>query len=269
MTPKGFADRMVAQGVRVFALPAGSKSPYPGTHGCLEADLETGYWLAHPEDGVGVACGGTADPHRFLLAIDLDSHGGGTDGIWSLARYPYVMGMPDTLWVATPTGGHHAYYFVDSPVAGGSNAKLQIDLRGTGGYVVGAGSRHPNGGRYEVFWDAPIADANVAVYKFVSWYANGGTFHVELPKPRLAPYTGERRMPEFHGNDDRNSSLASFAGSMIARGFSLDETIDEMRRVNASHYAGHREGPKPDREVEKIANSIWRSHQRNHPGEGR
>ena len=61
--------------------------------------------------------------------------------------------MPKTVTVITPGGGAHFYFNAPGVEIGNSASKLgtNIDVRGSGGFVVAAGSVHPNGG---VYWYA-------------------------------------------------------------------------------------------------------------------
>ncbi|MFD8034685.1 bifunctional DNA primase/polymerase [Streptomyces sp. NPDC059717] len=91
--------------------------------------------------GYGIACGRT--PHH-LIGIDLDvKHD--IDGIANFAALAREHGLtvPATITVATPSGGRHlwlrgpAYQAVPNSVG---RLAPGIDVRGTGGYLVGPGS---------------------------------------------------------------------------------------------------------------------------------
>jgi predicted P-loop ATPase len=69
--------------------------------------------------------------------------------------------VPDTYIVKTP-GGFHLYFLMPTDVVvRNSSNKLGpgIDIRGEGGFVVGPGSPHKNGGVYEVLDDFPLVEA--------------------------------------------------------------------------------------------------------------
>jgi Bifunctional DNA primase/polymerase, N-terminal len=115
------------------------------------------FWPS-PRHNVGIACG----PSR-LVVVDLDCHGGlpeewrqipgirdGRDVLAQLcewARQPW----PVTYWTATPSGGWHLYFAAPEGWEIRNSAGLlapQVDVRASGGYVVGAGM--VGGKRYEV-----------------------------------------------------------------------------------------------------------------------
>ncbi len=106
-----------------------------------------------PGFGVGLATGARSD----VIVIDLDRKGG-VDGLAALRALGEV---PDTLAVATPTGGFHLYFKHPGFRIGNSASVIGpgIDVRGDGGYVVLPPSPHKVGGHYEwIDQNVPIAD---------------------------------------------------------------------------------------------------------------
>ncbi|MFF4595277.1 bifunctional DNA primase/polymerase [Amycolatopsis sp. NPDC001319] len=98
-----------------------------------------------------------------LLAIDCDqpkpghTGGGDPDGWTQLQRLAAERGgpLPDTFTVTTPTGGRHLLYTVPPGCVLRSTVKhiaSNVDTRGWGGYLVGAGSLRPDGA-YELLDD--------------------------------------------------------------------------------------------------------------------
>lgn len=141
------------QGLRVFPLRPGTKIPFAGSNGCLDAsaqvDIVRGWWDTDPDSNIGIATGHLVD------VVDFD----GLPGQLTRARQPDLFDALQVLGtVSTPRpGGTH--WFV--PATGrGNKAKLLpgIDYRGKGGYVVAAPSvvtEGPNPGRYD--WVRPLA----------------------------------------------------------------------------------------------------------------
>jgi hypothetical protein len=96
--------------------------------------------------GYGIACG--LAPHH-LIGVDLDTKTG-TDSSASLRELAlrHLFTIPDTVVVATPSGGRHVW--LSGPphiVVPNSAGRLApgIDIRGAGGYLVGPGSRTEHG----------------------------------------------------------------------------------------------------------------------------
>lgn len=122
----------------------------PG-HGVHDATTRTGrirhlFQLAPWANGYLVACGST------LIGLDLDRRHG-IDGCANLARLAERHGfaIPRTTTVFTPSGGMHIWLTVPDgtrvPNSAGTLAP-GIDVRGTGGFLVGPGS-HTSAGEYQ------------------------------------------------------------------------------------------------------------------------
>ncbi|MGW8378460.1 bifunctional DNA primase/polymerase [Streptomyces sp. ODS28] len=166
-----------ARGLPVFPLTRGKLPAIPSPHrsdyspcrgecgrhghGVHDADAEPAavraLFAAAPwATGYGVACG-RAPLH--LIGLDLDvKHG--TDALGELERLAaaHEFTVPATVTVLTPSGGLHLWLRgPGSPHVPNSAGRLApgIDVRGTGGYLVGPGSV-TSGGVYRL---APGASA--------------------------------------------------------------------------------------------------------------
>ncbi|NJA56508.1 bifunctional DNA primase/polymerase, partial [Streptomyces sp. NEAU-H3] len=96
--------------------------------------------------GYGIACG--LAPYH-LIGLDLDTKHG-ADPLRALAllgaRHGFV--LPATVRVATPSGGAHLWLSAPAGLTVRNSASRLapgIDVRGTGGYLVGPGSRTTRG----------------------------------------------------------------------------------------------------------------------------
>ncbi|MFH0244443.1 bifunctional DNA primase/polymerase [Streptomyces sp. HK10] len=117
-------------------------------HGVHDATTDPGqarrlFELAPRATGYGIACGGR------MIGLDLDRKNG-VDGVATLHHLAAQHGfdVPRTLTVCTPTGGYHLWFTAPEGVAVPNSAGRLgpgIDVRGTGGYLVGPGSRGRNG----------------------------------------------------------------------------------------------------------------------------
>ncbi|MEE1794981.1 bifunctional DNA primase/polymerase [Streptomyces sp. BE308] len=93
--------------------------------------------------GYGIACGRA--PHR-LVGVDLDiDTTGGNDSVAALQQlaFQHLFTIPPTVTVLTPSGGRHLWLTGPADVSVPNSAgRLApgIDIRGTGGYLVGPGS---------------------------------------------------------------------------------------------------------------------------------
>ncbi|MGW6141603.1 bifunctional DNA primase/polymerase [Streptomyces sp. NPDC055140] len=95
--------------------------------------------------GYGIGCG---RPPHFLIGLDLDQKND-VDGVWELRKLCARKGIavPRTVIIRTP-GGYHAWWTgpddVKVPNRAGQLAP-GVDVRGSGGYLVGPGSRGAKG----------------------------------------------------------------------------------------------------------------------------
>lgn len=141
-----------AIGYHVFPLRAGSKLPATknGFHDATD-DMARVYdwWSRHPSSNVGLATGASG-----LLVLDLDvaedGDGHCEEAILAVCAFAGEHGddLARTYEVSTPRGGEHWYYRLPAgvtvPCSAGRVAP-HVDVRSTGGYVVGAGSVLKNG----------------------------------------------------------------------------------------------------------------------------
>lgn len=127
------------QGLRVFPLSPGSKIPFKGSRGCLDATSDPAqvdrWWTATPEANIGIATGHLVD------VVDID----GAAGQRSRCEHwddIFARIEDDAIGrVLTPRpGGMHLVV----PATGDGNATNivpHVDYRGVGGYVVAPPSR--------------------------------------------------------------------------------------------------------------------------------
>jgi len=98
-------------------------------------------------ENYGVMGGGS----KQLLIIDFDNEE---------LQNKIIPLLPDTFTVKTGTGKYHKYFFSDSAESFkifDKDMNTLADIQGEGKQVVGAGSIHPNGNKYEVIEDKEIA----------------------------------------------------------------------------------------------------------------
>ncbi|MFH8404470.1 bifunctional DNA primase/polymerase [Streptomyces sp. NPDC018019] len=137
----------------------------------------------------GIACG--VPPHH-LIGIDLDTKHG-ADGLTALhllaEEHHFV--LPPTVTVRTPSGGHHLYFSgPPAPPVPNSAGRLApgIDIRGTGGYLVGPGSRTSRG-TYRLAPGTPRtpAPAPAALLRLLTRPPNAPVHHADPHPSRHTP----------------------------------------------------------------------------------
>ena len=115
-------------------------------------------WRTYDENRKGPSGGYGIQTGKFngILVIDLDVKPPDKDGIAELLKLAAGRPIPETLSVLTPSGGLHLYFRLPPgvyvPTSHGVLAP-GVDIKGEGGFVVGPGSPHKNGGTYQLVTD--------------------------------------------------------------------------------------------------------------------
>jgi hypothetical protein len=207
------------------------------------------WWARWPWANVGIATGAASG----LVVIDIDPAHGGSE---SLARLQSLMGsLPDTLTAATGGGGWHLFYAHPGVELGNTAGRLSgvagalpgVDLRGDGGYVVAAPSRHASGRTYRWASDPAFEPAATP-----AWLRPPPAVPVSMGRPgwsvRLAGgsryglaalrrETGDVRRAVV-GERNNRLNRAAFSLGMLAAGGELDEQWVEDQLLAAALAAG-------------------------------
>lgn len=120
-------------GFRVFPLKPGERTPaFKGWQQDATIDeAAIRYWWERADYNIGVATG------QGLVVVDIDVKNG-KPGYESFNALGWSL---DTFTDHTPSGGLHVYYATDADIRNSVESVAPgVDIRGTGGYVVGAGS---------------------------------------------------------------------------------------------------------------------------------
>lgn len=143
MTLFDWAIEASRRGFHVFPLLPDSKKPairdFPNKASRDESVLEK-WWKQWPEANVGISTSKFRDA-EFLVVVDVDNKGSkrGSEEIFRLEVSGFD--FPETCTQNTTTGGLHFIYKSGSPIKQGVNVIGNgLDIRATGGYIVGAGS---------------------------------------------------------------------------------------------------------------------------------
>lgn len=214
-------------GLRVFPVVARGKKPLRrGWQRAATDDVGVveATWAGVPDANIGVACGGG------LLVVDTDSRAGE-----DAAR---ELGVTDTATVKTGAGRH---FYLRGESRNRAGLLPGVDIRGQGGYVVGAGSVHPSGAEYR--WEIPLSELPPAP-------APPGLLALLAEKPPPRPRSGG--LPDKIERGSRNAELFRLACSLRGRsGLSYDELLAAIACANQMRCVP----PLDGREVERIARS--------------
>lgn len=220
-------------------------------HGLTDATTDPGqireWWAKTPDANVLIRTGKVGD--RYLVVFDVDPR---HDGEENLARLLVEHGdLPDTPRAITGGGGCHIFMWSRLPVKSSANQIASgLDVRGVGGYVIAAPSRHESGREYT--WDAGAHPAEVPVAEAPSWFIALAGLAGERVKLRPSDVEGAEIAEIFEGG--RNSALTKIAGAMRRPGVGERAILAALRIVNDDRC----KPPLDDWEIEKIARSIAR-----------
>lgn len=205
------------------------------------------YWAKWPDANVLIRTGKVGD--RYLAVLDVDPRHNGDE---SLARLIIEHGeLPDTPRAITGGGGYHIFMWSRLPVKSSANQIAPgIDVRGVGGYVIAAPSRHESGREYT--WDVGAHPADLPIAEAPGWFVAVAGLAGERVKIRPEDVQGAEISEIFEGG--RNDALTRIAGAMRRPGVGERAILAALRIVNDERCRP----PLDDWEIEKIARSIAR-----------
>src|SRR3972149_1002269 len=178
-----------------------------------------------------------------FFAIDIDPR---HEGDKTLADLESIHGkLPESFTVQT--GGHEDgkhYYFKYPGFKVKSKTYFQgIDIKGDGGYVVGAGSLHISGRHYTILKDVPVSDAP-------QWLIE--RLRAESEGQQKAQNNESSSDTDIIQEGQRKTTLMSLAGSMRRRGMTESEISAALHVINAKRCSP----PLPTHEVDDVAKSV-------------
>lgn len=270
------------RGFPVFRVVPNGKLPY--RRGINEATTDAAVirrWFARvPELNYGIDMTGR-------VALDIDPRKN-PDG-W-FEELSALGDLPETLLNISPSGGMH--YLFDSFEAGQRPLSASIDVRSTGGYVVGPGSTI-DGKPYRIHVDAPLAPVPAHLAERLSRRkekpVDNSTAAAELDTPSAIAYA-EAVVKRTAGavSGERNAALFRLACVLKDKGLSYESALpllldewcprcdppyedeSEIEKSVASAYNNGQRQPgsdSPEREFENVADVIelaaWREARKN------
>jgi putative DNA primase/helicase len=188
-----------------------------------------------------------------LVVIDIDPRHDG-DVNWDELEHQHGE-VPPTWRVLTGGGGEHIYFSAPDGVTISSNAsKLApgVDHRARGGYVVGPGSLHLTGSRYE--WSVDGHPSEVGLAPCPKWIIDA----------LVEPKQGKAR-PAGHWDEAlaapipegcRETTLVSICGKLVYQGVDLVLVEQVLGCVNDARC----NPPLDHKDITRIVASIARKH---------
>lgn len=264
------ALRLAKLGLYIAPLLPGSKAPYSGESWSnmksRDEDVITGWFRDRPGMNYAVT------PGDEFVIIDLDvkpakgepgkpGYRPAKDGITDLDEIAAMDGDYSshmaTLTVRTPSGGYHRYFRAPFPVANAHTLPKSIDVRGTGGYVVGPGchtDHNPVDNTFEGDYEVTLAHDIMPLPEYLHsriqhWVppsrrpsyedsvtvVDGKAFvdGVQLDEPVMvgrAKEWLERAKPAVEGQNGNATTFATFAW-LREHGISMDMAFQLVREV--------------------------------------
>lgn len=203
-----------------------------------DPSMVNGFWDNFPDANIGIACG----ERSGIVVLDIDPQHGGRDSIIALTEKHGA--LPKTLVSKTGSDGEHLFFKYPKGIEIRNSAgKLGkgLDIRANGGYVVGAGSIHPNGNQYE--W---LVDFETEIAEMPQWMID----ILKEPARKEQPQQNEQTVVE----GGRNEYLTKLAGTMRRVGFGEDAIFSALQIHNKDKCVP----PLSEGEVYQIAHSIVR-----------
>jgi hypothetical protein len=193
------------------------------------------WWECAPDANVAIAC-------RCVLDVD-PRHGGDV----TLDELERRHGPLPVTWTAKSGGGGWHYFF--EPETEVRNSVEQIgpglDIRGSGGYVVAAPSRHVSGNCYE--WVTGQAPGEVPLAMMPAWL-----LPERQSKPAVPASSWRALVCNGVTEGARNQSIAKLAGHFLRRYIDPHVTLEMLTVWNMARC----QPPLSEAEVQDIVNSI-------------
>lgn len=246
LTPKDAAIELAYLDWSVF--PVAPKEKRPATkHGFKDSSKDPVTVKAMFENGsynIGVA---TGQPSGGIIVIDADVKADqNKNGIEVIQDWQDEHGVwPDTVEATSGGGGRHWYFKVSTEIRNSTNAKLGVDIRGNGGYIIAPPSIHPSGNLYSWLpgsspFEHEVAEANESVYEFLKYVTE---------KPAQSTWQEKDSVPEGTRDDELFRACCSWK----ARGYSYEAMLDMAREYNEQAFVP----PLSDNEVaEKVKHVV-------------
>ena len=231
-------------------IPIGEYAPHGAASATTNEATVRGWFDAAHAKGHALNYGLAMGHGRFALDLDTYKHSDALDGLEAVTGK-----LPPTAEFHTGGGGKHLVFAVPDgatvnqapPRAADGTVIKGIDVRSTGGYLVGPGSVHPSGAVYRAEVTSDPLDGvqpTLAPEALVRWLTAPSAPAAPLASPREA---GER-IPE----GERKQAMVSLAGSLHARGSSEATVIAAVVAEDAERC----DPPLGEKEATRIARTV-------------
>ena len=203
------------------------------------------WWYQHEGRNPAVATG------KGLVVLDVD----GKEGAETLHRLEEEHGtLPPTPCVITGRGKHF-YFHWDSRLSN-STSRLgpKLDIRGDGGYVIGAGARHASGREYD--WKPGCSPKDLPMAELPSWIPallkeNPAREETDSKKDGSSSILPDGKILK----GSRDTTLYRYGCFLRGvRGYDMKQIREELFRINDEKC----DPPLSDNQVEKLIRQVDR-----------
>ena len=203
------------------------------------------WWYQHEGRNPAVATG------NGLVVLDVD----GKEGAETLRRLEEEYGaLPPTPCVLTGRGKH--FYFRWNSHLSNSTSRLgpKLDIRGDGGYVIGAGARHASGREYD--WKPGCSPKDLPMAELPSWIPallkeNPAREETDSKKDGSSSILPDGKILK----GSRDTTLYRYGCFLRGvRGYDMKQIREELFRINDEKC----DPPLSDNQVEKLIRQVDR-----------
>ena len=193
-----------------------------------------------PDANLGVITGNRPG----IVVLDVDPR---NDGDLSIEEIKKAVGeIPETVESITGGGGRHIYFkYPGGNIGSKTGIKKGLDVKADGGFIVVPPSMHVSSKRY--MWRPSCGPYEIELASMPDWL-------LLIIKKIQQEKKNIKQTGELVPEGQRNSRLASLAGTLRRKGFNEQELNLILYEFNNNHC----DPPLPDDEVVKISRSISR-----------
>ena len=233
-----------------YVFPCRPRDKHPATvNGFKDATLDPArierFWADHPEQNVAIRTGAESG----IVVLDVDGEEG-MDSLRALERK--YEELPATASILTPREGQHFYFrHPGGHIANTSGVPGPgLDIRGDGGYVLAPPSVGPAGRSYVVDDEHPIAP-------MPGWLVDGLRRYQDRKRGPIEARDWAAYVTEGASQGQRDDRMTRYVGHLFAHGHDEAEVLALAVVLN-----GNVRPPLPERDLQRIVQSIGRRHRR-------